>query len=140
MGEYGHAPKNWQFFCQDLETRLPDFYRKIPAIGRISLPIYGRVSAMFSHGKSCQCYHVFTCKILSSLPCFDMVTYGILFPCFVITCYHVFPFPVAILFHMHMVTIDSSLWYHYPYNGTITFYHILSGILLRILLRILLSF
>ena len=100
VGEYGHAPKNWEFFRQNLETRLPDFYRKIPAIGRISLSIYGRVSASFSHVKSCQCYHDFTCHFLSLLPCFPMVNHGI--------CFHVFPFPVSMIYYSHMVTIDSG--------------------------------
>jgi hypothetical protein len=52
---------------------------------------------------------------------------------------------------MHMVTIASTLWYHYLYNGTITFYHdltfccrnilikFLNKILIKILIKLLTS-
>lgn len=100
VGEYGHAPKNWEFFRQYLETRLPDFYRKIPTIARISLSFYDSVSASFSHVNSCQCYHDFTCLFLSMIPCFPMVNHGI--------CFHAFPYPVSMIYYSHMVTIDSG--------------------------------
>lgn len=43
-----------------------------------------------------------------------------------------------------MATIYSGLWYHYPYNGTITFYHDLTfccrNILIKFLNKILIKF
>lgn len=41
VGKYGHASQKLGFFCQDLETRPPFFYRENLAIPFLDLSIYG---------------------------------------------------------------------------------------------------
>ena len=43
-------------------------------------------------------------------------------------------------YHVVLVTFTSRLWPHYPYNGTIIFYHVLTFFAGNILIKFLIKF